>query len=105
MSARYLFFLLGGIAVIVVAAISTEVGAAAFLSPGIAISDVLFPGTPGTHVSNGAVSPGQAMMEVAIRQASESYTRSLWCAIAFWIALALLAAIVGHRIHRRSRGQ
>jgi hypothetical protein len=100
MSVRYLFLLLGGTALLVVAALSTDVGAAAFLSPGIVISGVLFPDTPGSHVSLGAASPGQAIMEVAVRQASDSYIHSLWCAITFWIALALVLAIVGHRIHR-----
>jgi len=101
MSARYLSSLLGGIACLVLAALSTDVGAAAFLSPGIAISELLFPITPGSHISLGAASPGQAIMEVAVRQASDSYIHSLWCAVAFWIALALVLAVVGHRIHRR----
>jgi hypothetical protein len=99
---RYLSFLLGSIALLVVAALSTDVGAAAFLSPGIAVSEALFPNTPGSHVSLGAASPGQAIMEVAVHQASDSYIHSLWCAIAFWIALVLVLAVVGHRIQRRS---
>ena len=101
MSARYLSFLLGGIACLVVAALSTDVGAATFLSPGIVISGVLFPDNPGSHVPLAAASPEQAIMEVAVRQASDSYIHSLWCAIAFWIALVLVLAVVGHRIHRR----
>jgi len=74
-----------------------------FLSPGIAISSVLFPNTSGTYVSQGAASPAQAMMELAILEASERYVQSLWCAVAFWVALALVLAVVGHRIHRRAR--
>jgi len=55
MSARYLSSLLGGIACLVLAALSTDVGAAAFLSPGIAISELLFPITPGSHIDSETV--------------------------------------------------
>jgi hypothetical protein len=61
------------------------------------------PPASSTHVSQGAASPAQAMMELAILKASERYAQSLWCAVAFWVALAFVLAVVGHRIHRRAR--
>jgi hypothetical protein len=102
MSLRYLSFAIGGIAVWAATAYVTRIGAFAFISPGLAISSVLFPDAPGTYVSPGAAGPAQAMMDLAVLKASERYIHSLWCAVAFWIAFALLLAVVGHHIHRRA---
>jgi hypothetical protein len=87
---------------LVATALFTSVGAVAFLFPGMAISSVLFPSSPGTYVSQDAANSAEAMMQLAVLKAAERYTHSLWCAVAFWIVVALLLAAIGYHMHRRA---
>lgn len=99
MFVRNLSFVVGGLALFVTLAFTTEYGALAFLAPGFGIEAVLFPVTPGTYVSQGAT-PAEAMMELAILKASDRYVHSLWCAVAFWLTAAILLLAVLHRTNR-----
>ena len=73
-------------------AASTEVGALAFLAPGIVIAKMLFPHQPGTYHTQGS-SPDDAIVEYLAHKTAENYWNALWCSLAFWVFVAFLVAL------------
>ena len=81
-------------------AASTEVGALAFLAPGVLIRRALFPHQPGTYHAQGT-GPDQAIVEYLAHQTAENYWNALWCSIAFWLLLAVVIVLVLSRTSSR----
>jgi hypothetical protein len=70
-------------------AVSTEVGALAFLAPGRVMAESLFPHQPGTYYAHGS-SPDDAIVAYLAQKTAENYSNALWCSIAFWVLVAIL---------------
>jgi hypothetical protein len=83
-------------------AVSTEVGALAFLAPGRVIAEALFPHKPGTYYAQGS-NPDDAIVEYLAKKTAENYSNALWCSIVFWVLVAILVAFaVTRTLSRRA---
>jgi hypothetical protein len=81
-------------------AASTEVGALAFLAPGVLISRACFRHQPGVYHAQGS-GPDQAIVEYLVHKTAENYWNSLLCSIAFWLLMAVVIVLVLSRTSSR----
>jgi len=103
MSYRTVIIAVTASAIWAVIALTTGLGALAFLAPGEFIAGLIFTNAASTYVSHDAAGTAQAVMEAAVTLGMRNYLQALWCAIAFWFSVSFLLGAVAPRIRRSRR--
>jgi hypothetical protein len=93
---------LAGVGLIVFSLLAkfTEAGAMAFLAPGVVIARMIFRHRPVTFSSH-ASGPDEAVFVNLVRKTAENYSAAVWCSIAFWFLVGIVAALVLSRTSSR----